>query len=111
MRPPPLDMTIWDEFFGNNTYNRHYINRNGDNWYLDMLREMNKMMNDALDEAVPVKQPKTTVVSTKVVKRNGKTYRITVERILGDEPESEDASINVSDEDEDFDSDFTEDNA
>ncbi len=49
--------------------------------------------------------------NTQRYKRNGKTYRITVERILGDEPESEDASINVSDEDEDFDSDFTEDNA
>lgn len=114
MRPPRLGMTIWDEFFGNNTYNRHYINRNTDNWYLGMFREINKLMQDALDEAVPVEQPKTKVVSTKTVKRNGKTYRITVEQILDEElSEGEDASVNVSDgdEDKDFDSDFTEDNA
>ena len=50
-------MTIWDEFFGNNTYNRHYINRNGDNWYLDMLREMNKMMNDKDITSITIEGP------------------------------------------------------
>ena len=67
-------------------------------------------MDEALDESVPIEQPKTKVVSTKTVKRNGKTYRITVERILEEVPESDDASVNVSDKDDDFDSDFTEDN-
>ena len=104
-------MTIWDEFFGNNTYNRHYINRNADNWYLNMLRDINKMMDDAINEAVPVEKPKTKVVSTKVVNRNGKTYRITVEQILSeDSPDGDDTSVDVSDKDEDFDSDFTEEN-
>ncbi len=104
-------MTIWDEFFGNNTYNRHYINRNADNWYLNMLRDINKMMDDAINEAVPVEKPKTKIVSTKVVNRNGKTYRITVEQILSeDSPDGDDTSVDVSDKDEDFDSDFTEEN-
>lgn len=102
-------MTIWDEFFGNNTNNRHYINRSADNWYINMLREVNNMMDDAINEAVPVEQPKTKVVSTKVVERNGKTYRITVEQILPEElPKGDDTS--VSDEEKDFDSDFTEEN-
>ena len=104
-------MTIWDEFFGNNTYNRHYINRNADNWYLNMLRDINKMMDDAINEAVPVEKPKTKVVSTKVVNRNSKTYRITVDQILSeDSPDGDDTSVDVSDKDEDFDSDFTEEN-
>jgi|TARA_B100000902_G_scaffold175536_1_gene169284 hypothetical protein len=111
VQPPAIIMSVWDDFFGNNTYNRHWINRNSENWYIAMLREMNKMMDEALDESVPIEQPKTKVVSTKTVKRNGKTYRITVERILEEEvPESDDASVNVSDKDDDFDSDFTEDN-
>ena len=104
-------MTIWDEFFGNNTYNRHYINRNADNWYLNMLRDINKMMDDAINEAVPVEKPKTKIVSTKVVNRNGKTYRITVEQILSeDSPDGDDTSVDVSDKDEDFEADFTEEN-
>ena len=74
-----------------------------------MLREVNDMMDDALNEAAPIEQPKTKVVSTKVVERNGKTYRITVEQILPEElPKSDDTS--VSDEEKDFDSDFTEEN-
>ena len=74
-----------------------------------MLREVNDMMDDALNEAAPIEQPKTKVVSTKVVERNGKTYRITVEQILPEElPKSDDKS--VSDEEKDFDSDFTEEN-
>ena len=74
-----------------------------------MLREVNNMMDDALNEAAPIEQPKTKVVSTKVVERNGKTYRITVEQILPEElPKGDDTS--VSDEDKDFDSDFTEEN-
>tara|TARA_R110001592_G_C13154572_1_gene748396 strand:+ start:1530 stop:1841 length:312 start_codon:yes stop_codon:yes gene_type:complete len=102
-------MTIWDEFFGNNTYPHYYINRSSDNWYINMLREVNNMMDDALNEAAPIEQPKTKVVSTKVVERNGKTYRITVEQILPEElPKGDDTS--VSDEDKDFDSDFTEEN-
>jgi hypothetical protein len=70
-----------------------------------MLREINNMMDEAMEEAVPVEKPKTKVVSTKIVNRNGKTYRVTVEQIL---PESDDTS--VSDEEKDFDSDFTEEN-
>ena len=100
-------MTIWDEFFGNNTYNRHYINQNNDNWYIRMLREINNMMDEAIEEAVPLDKPKTKVVSTKIVNRNGKTYRVTVEQIL---PESDDTNVDVSNKDEDFDSDFTEEN-
>jgi hypothetical protein len=101
-------MTIWDEFFNNNSYNRHFINRSSDNWYLALWREMNNLMNEALDEAVPVEKPQTKVVSTKIVERNGKKYKITVEQILdGDETDS----VEIAEDDEDFDSDFTEDNA
>lgn len=105
-------MTIWDEFFRNSSYNRHYINRNSHytNWYLDLLREMNDMMSEALDEAVPVEKPKTKLVSTKMVKRNGKTYRITIEEMV-DEESTDDVSVDVSEDNEQFDSDFTEDNA
>ena len=101
-------MTIWDEFFGNSTYNRHIINRTN-NWYWNMWQEMNNMMQDALNEAVPVEKPQTKVVSTKIVKRNGKVYRITVEQLLDGE-EEEDTSVEAE-ESEDFDPDFTEDNA
>jgi len=98
---------IWDDFLGNNTYNRHYINNNShNNWYTNLWHEMNRMMNDALDEVDPPK-PKTKVVSTKVVKRNGKLYRITVEQILPSEVEDTEAT----EESEDFEPDFTEDNA
>jgi hypothetical protein len=67
---------------------------------------MNRMMNDALDEVDPPKA-KTKIVSTKVVKRNGKLYRITVEQILSTEVEDTEAT----EESEDFEPDFTEDNA
>jgi|TARA_R110000822_G_scaffold148319_6_gene287271 hypothetical protein len=77
---------IWDDFFRDTTYNRHYINRNANsNWYLNMWSEL---MEAALDEAVPVEKPKTKIVSTKTVKRNGKTYRITVEQILPEETDN-----------------------
>ena len=66
-------------------------------------------MDDALDEVDPP-APKTKVLSTKVVERNGKRYRITVEQILSKE-EIEDTDIKASDESEDFEPDFTEDNA
>ena len=102
-------MTIWDEFFNNHSYNRHFINRSSDNWYVALWREMNNLMSDALDEAVPVEKPQTKVVSTKVVERNGKMYRITVEQILDETDEAD--SVDIAEDDEDFDSDFTEDNA
>jgi len=102
-------MTVWDEFFNNHSYNRHFINRSSDNWYVALWREMNNLMNDALDEAVPVEKPQTKVVSTKVVERNGKRYRITVEQILDETDEAD--SVDITEDDEDFDSDFTEDNA
>ena len=97
---------IWDDFLGNHTYNRHYINSSQNNWYTNLWLEMNRMMNDALDEVDPPK-PKTKIVSTKVVKRNGKLYRITVEQILSTEVEDTEAT----EESEDFEPDFTEDNA
>ena len=105
-------MTIWDEFFNNSSYNRHFINRsnNYNNWYLDLFREMSNMMNEAFDEAVPVEKPKAKVISTKMVKRNGKTYRITIEEMV-EEESTDEASVDVAEENDKFDSDFTEENA
>ncbi len=68
------------------------------------------MMNEAFDEAVPVEKPKTKLVSTKMVKRNGKTYRITVEEMV-EEESTDEASVDVAEENDKFDSDFTEENA
>ena len=51
----------------------------------NMTEDHSDIMASALDEVAPKPKPKTSfkVVSTKTVKRNGKTYRVTVEELSG----------------------------
>ena len=75
-----------------------------------MTDDHSDIMASALDEVAPKPKPKTSfkVVSTKTVKRNGKTYRVTVEELS----ESEDSEPVVeAQEADDFDEDMKEDMA
>ncbi len=80
----------------------------------NMTEDHSDIMASALDEVAPKPKPKTTfkVVSTKTVKRNGKTYRVTVEELSDSEAESEDVEPMVeAQEADDFDDDMKEDMA
>ena len=67
----------------------------------------------ALDEVAPKPQPKKPtfkVVSTKTVRRNGKTYRVTVEELTTASEEEGEPVVEAT-EAEDFDEDMKEDMA
>ncbi len=68
----------------------------------------------ALDEVAPkpqAKKPAFKVVSTKTVRRNGKTYRVTVEELTTESEEEEAEPVVEATEAEDFDEDMKEDMA
>jgi len=66
-------------------------------------------MERTFNEVVPEEKPevKTHIVTTKIVRRNGKIYRITIQQVSTEESDDE----LEADETEEFDEDFSEDNA
>lgn len=92
----------------------HWIsgNRQPYSWWFNIWKQMSAMeteMEKAFDEAVPEEKPevKTHMVTTKIVRRNGKIYRITIQQVSTNETEDELGA----DETQEFDEDFSEDNA
>ena len=72
------------------------------------------MMEEAIDEVAPKPEPKMEfkVVSTKTVKRNGNTYRVTVEKLSESETSEDDTpEIHIDESAEDFDEDTKQDMA
>ena len=78
----------------------------------NMTEDHSDIMASALDEVAPKPKPKTPfkVVSTKTVKRNGKTYRVTVEELSETEDEDSEPVVEAQEAD-DFDEDMKEDMA
>jgi|13_taG_2_1085334.scaffolds.fasta_scaffold00103_3 hypothetical protein len=113
---------MWDDFF--NTYRlsnrRNYYTRS---WIFDNRQdpvfELYRLIQQAMDEAVPEEKPEEpepqfTVVATKTVQRNGNTYRVTVEKLdsnpgVSETPEEPVAEIKIDEETIDFDEDTKED--
>jgi len=102
---------MWDDIFRySNYYSRPLTSRRFSNFYQDLYR----MMEEAIDEVAPKPEPKMEfkVVSTKTVKRNGNTYRVTVEKLSESETSEDDTpEIHIDESAEDFDEDTKQDMA
>jgi len=103
---------MWDDIFNNyfRTYRRPYTTRRFDNFYVDLYR----MMEEALDEVEPKPEPpkpEFKIVSTKTVKRNGNTYRVTVEKLSDSEESDDTPEVQIDESAEDFDEDTKNDMA
>lgn len=102
---------MWDDIFKyTGYYSRPLTNRRFNNFYLDLHR----LMEEVMDEVAPKPEPQMEfkVVSTKTVKRNGNTYRVTVEKLSESEtPEDDTPEIHIDESAEDFDEDTKQDMA
>lgn len=102
---------MWDDIFKyTGYYSRPLTSRRFNNFYLDLHR----LMEEVMDEVAPKPEPQMEfkVVSTKTVKRNGNTYRVTVEKLSESEtPEDDTPEIHIDESAEDFDEDTKQDMA
>lgn len=102
---------MWDDIFRySGYYSRPLTSRKFSNFYLDLYR----LMEEAMDEVAPKPEPpkqEFKIVSTKTVKRNGNTYRVTVEKLSDSEESDDTPEVQIDESAEDFDDDTKQDMA